>query len=237
MPVLIVDNVEPPICFAEPTGEAQPQAHAQSVAAGQSQQQAADGPSQGSSQPTSQVTQPEADSIPASSSAQSSPSDASKQPEMSFRQALAQQEAVKAEGTRPSPAIRHLAATQEAASTSSGGAAAAARPSSSSGDPTSHAASPSEVPVSSTYPQGSAASTAGSASERPSSSTGRLRERRAWPVVNRRRGQESNGLLIDKYSAVVSDSDTSDEEEVQQLAPLLGNISAKSIQSGWWLVL
>ncbi|KAL3142995.1 hypothetical protein ABBQ38_003276 [Trebouxia sp. C0009 RCD-2024] len=210
---------------AEPTGEAQPQAHAHTAAAGQSQQQAAAGPSQETSQA---VPQQVAESIPASPSAQSPPSDASKQPEISFRQALAQQEAVMSEGARPSPASRHLAATQEAASTRSGGAPSAARPSSSSEDPVSHAAPPLEG---SRHPQGSAASTAGSTSDRPSS-TGTLREQRAWPVVNRRRGQESNGLLIDKYSAVVSDSDTSDEEEVLQSAPLLGNISAKSIQSG-----
>lgn len=223
MPLRAVHSVKASICFAEPTVDAQ--AHAQTAAAGQRQQQAAAGPSQETSHA---VTQPVAESIPPSPSALSPLSDASKQPEISFRQALAQQEAVKSEGTRPSPAICHLAATQEAASTSSGGAALAARPSSSSEDLASHAASPLEG---SHRPQGSAASTAGSTSERPSS-TGRPREQRAWPVVNRRRGQESNGLLIDKYSAVVSDSDASDEEEVLQSAPLLGNISARSIQSG-----
>ena len=61
----------------------------------------------------------------------------------------------------------------------------------------------------------------------------RPQARRAWPVVNRRRGQESNGVLVDNYSAVVSDSDTSEEEEeAQQPVHLLGNLNAKTIQSG-----
>lgn len=65
----------------------------------------------------------------------------------------------------------------------------------------------------------------------------RPQARYAWPVVNRRRGQESNGILLDNYSAVVSDSDTSEEEAaVQQPVHLLGNINARTIQSGAWLV-
>lgn len=215
--------------LAEPNGEAQPQAHAQSAAAGQFQHQAA-----GASQELSKAaTGPVVESTVPGSSTQSAPSDAYKQPEISFRQALAQQEAMKSEDARPSQAIRHIAMLQEPVSTSSAGESSAASPSTSSEDTASHAASPLEGSL---YSQENTATAAGSSSDRPSS-TGRLRERRAWPVVNRRRGQESNGLLIDRYSTVVSDSDTSDEEEVQQSAPLLGHISARSIQSGWWLLL
>ena len=141
---------------------------------------------------------------------------------MSFRQALAQQEAAKSEEVSPSQATPPPVSTTSAEGPSA---------TSSSEDPDSHAASSSEGSL---QPRNDAAMTAASSWERQSS-TGRLPARRAWPVVNRRRGQESNGILVDKYSTVVSDSDTSEDEEVQQPAPLLGNISAKSIQSGWLL--
>jgi len=41
-----------------------------------------------------------------------------------------------------------------------------------------------------------------------------------------------SGVLIDNYSSVVSDSDTSEDEQPQQPGSLLGGINAKQIQSG-----
>ncbi|KAL0051417.1 hypothetical protein WJX82_007067 [Trebouxia sp. C0006] len=54
----------------------------------------------------------------------------------------------------------------------------------------------------------------------------------AWPLVRRRRADGSSGVLIDNYSSVVSDSDTSEDEQLQQPGFLLGGINAKQIQSG-----
>ena len=66
----------------------------------------------------------------------------------------------------------------------------------------------------------------------PASGTATSATRRAWPLVRHKPGDGGSGVLIDKYSSVVSDSDTSEEEEVQQPARLLRNVNAKEIQSG-----
>lgn len=66
----------------------------------------------------------------------------------------------------------------------------------------------------------------------PACGTATSPARCAWPLVRHKSGDGGSGVLIDKYSSVVSDSDTSEEEEVQQPARLLRNINAKEIQSG-----
>ncbi len=66
----------------------------------------------------------------------------------------------------------------------------------------------------------------------PDRAAGKAQARRAWPLVRRRRADGSSGVLIDNYSSVVSDSDTSEDEQPQQPASLLGGINAKQIQSG-----
>ena len=212
---------------AGPTGgEAQSQAPAQTASAGQSQQARAGA----SPEPGQEGPHPVSESLPAGSSAtQGAPSDASRQPEISFRQALAQQEAAKSE-VSSSQAALSLAPSQDPGSTATAEGSSATMPSGSSEDPSSHADAVASM-GSSLRPQGDEAAAAASTSGRQSS-TGRRPGRRAWPVVNRRRGQESNGILVDQYSTVVSDSDTSEEEDAHQSAPLLGSISAASIQSG-----
>lgn len=213
-------------------GEAQSQAPTQTAAAGQSQQQARAGVSQ---EPSEAVPQPVAESLPPGSSVnQGAPSDVSRQPEISFRQALAEQEAAKSE-VSSSQAALGLAPSQDPGSTAPAEGFSATMPSGGPEDPSSHADSVSSL-GSSLRPQSDAAAAAASTSGRQSS-TGRRAGRRAWPVVNRRRGQESNGILVDQYSTVVSDSDTSEEEDAHQSAPLLGSINAASIQSGQWRLL
>ncbi len=66
----------------------------------------------------------------------------------------------------------------------------------------------------------------------PDRAAGKAQARRAWPLVRRRRADGSSGVLIDNYSSVVSDSDTSEDEQPQQPGSLLGGINAKQIQSG-----
>lgn len=66
----------------------------------------------------------------------------------------------------------------------------------------------------------------------PDKAAGTAQARRAWPLVRRRRADGSSGVLIDNYSSVVSDSDTSEDEQPQQPGSLLGGINAKQIQSG-----
>ena len=66
----------------------------------------------------------------------------------------------------------------------------------------------------------------------PDKAAGMAQARRAWPLVRRRRADGSSGVLIDNYSSVVSDSDTSEDEQPQQPGSLLGGINAKQIQSG-----
>ena len=216
------------MCAGPTGGEAQPQAPAQTASAGQSQQNTRAGASQ---EPSQVVPQPVTESLPPGSSAtQGTPSDASKQPEISFRQALAQQEAAKSE-VNSSPA-----AFQDPGRSAPAEGASATIPSGSSEDSSSHADAVAS-PGSSPRPQDDAAAAAAASTSGRQSSAGRRPGRRAWPVVNRRRGQESNGILVDKYSSVVSDSDTSEEEELHQSAPLLGGINAGLIQSGWWMML
>ena len=216
------------VCAGPTGGEAQPKTPAQTASAGQSQQQPRAVASQ---EPSQAVTQPVAESLPLGSSAtQVSPSDASKQPEMSFRQALAQQEAAKSGEVSSSQAALRLAPLQDAGSTAPAEGSSAKGPTGSSEDPSSHADAVASS-GSSLRSRGDATSAAASTSGRHSS-TGRRPGRRAWPVVNRRRGQESNGPLVDQYSTAVSDSDTSEEEDMHQLTPLLGSLNAESIQSG-----
>ncbi len=117
---------------------------------------------------------------------------------------------------------------------------AAQAPSSSSGSATSPATSPAQ-------PQASAAGLPDSkdtghaeaallqsepSTSAPGSRTSRVHSKRPWPLVRRGKGDGSSGVLVDKYSSVVSDSDTSEEEDMQQPDSLLGNINAKEIQSG-----
>ncbi len=66
----------------------------------------------------------------------------------------------------------------------------------------------------------------------PDRAAGAAQARRAWPLVRRRRADGSSGVLIDNYSSVVSDSDTSEDEQPQQPDSLLGGVNAKQIQSG-----
>ncbi len=66
----------------------------------------------------------------------------------------------------------------------------------------------------------------------PDRAASNAQARRAWPLVRRRRADGSSGVLIDNYSSVVSDSDTSEDEQPQQPGSLLGGINAKQIQSG-----
>lgn len=66
----------------------------------------------------------------------------------------------------------------------------------------------------------------------PDRAAGKALAQRAWPLVRRRRADGTSGVLIDNYSSVVSDSDTSEDEQPQQPGSLLGGISAKQIQSG-----
>ncbi|DBA99922.1 TPA: hypothetical protein ACH3X1_013804 [Trebouxia sp. C0004] len=66
----------------------------------------------------------------------------------------------------------------------------------------------------------------------PDRAVGKTQPWRAWPLVRRRRPDGSSGVLIDNYSSVVSDSDTSEDEQPQQRGSLLGGINAKQIQSG-----
>ena len=218
--------------YAGPTGgEALPQAPAQTASAGHSHQQGRAGASQ---EPSETAPQPVAENLPPHSSPiQAAPPDTSRQPEMSFRQALAQQEASKSEGVSPSPVALRLAPSQDPGRSAPAEDSSATTPSGSSEGSSSHANSVAS-PGDSLPPQVDAAAAASSTSGRQASIGRRLR-RRAWPVVNRRRGQESNGILVDKYSTVVSDSDTSEEED--QSAPLLGGINAGSIQSGEWILL
>lgn len=214
----------PHMCAGPTGGEAQPQAPAQTATASQSPQPARAGVSQ---EPSEAVPQPVADSLPPASSTQAPPPDGSKQPEMSFRQALAQQEAAKSEEAGPSQAALSLGQPQEPSSTAPAKTSSATRAAGTSEDPSSHAAAVAS--------SGSSVSSRAAATSKPTqrqSSSGRQARRRAWPVVNRRRGQESNGILVDEYSSAVSDSDTSEDEEAHQSAPVLGGISAKSIQSG-----
>lgn len=216
------------VCAGPTTGEAQPQAPAQTASAGQSQQQPRAAAGQ---EPSEAVPQPVAESLPlASSATQVSPSDASKQSEMSFKQALAQQEAAKSDEVSSSLAALRLAPLQDSGSTRPAESSSAKGPTGSSEDPSSHADAVASQ-GSSLRSRGDAVVAAASTSGRQSNTGGRS-GRRAWPVVNRRKGQESNGILVDQYSGVVSDSDTSEDEDVHQSAPLLGSINAKSIQSG-----
>ncbi|DBB16646.1 TPA: hypothetical protein ACH3X3_014900 [Trebouxia sp. C0006] len=66
----------------------------------------------------------------------------------------------------------------------------------------------------------------------PDRAARKAQARCAWPLVRRRRADGSSGVLIDNYSSVVSDSDTSEDEQLQQPGFLLGGINAKQIQSG-----
>ena len=66
----------------------------------------------------------------------------------------------------------------------------------------------------------------------PDRAARKAQARCAWPLVWRRRADGSSGVLIDNYSSVVSDSDTSEDEQLQQPGSLLGGINAKQIQSG-----
>ena len=219
--------------YAGPTGgEAQPQAPVQNASVGHSQQQARANASQ---EPSETAPQPVAENLPPhSSTTQAAPPDTSKQPEISFRQALAEQEASKSEGVSSSPVALRLAASEDAGRSAPAEGSSATTPSGSSEGSSSHANSVAS-PGDSLPPQGDAA--AASSTSGRQASIGRRLRRRAWPVVNRRRGQESNGILVDKYSTVVSDSDTSEEEDMHQSAPLLGGINAGSIQSGDWMLL
>ena len=78
-------------------------------------------------------------------------------------------------------------------------------------------------------PTASAMSPASNAARHQTSATSP--PQRPWPLVRRKRPDGSEGVLLDNYSTVVSDSDSSGNELQPAPQSLLRGISAKQIQS------
>lgn len=182
---------------------------------------------------------PSANQRPTSSTAASADAAAPSQPlSLTSPSTSASSQAQNALAAQPDRCLWPQAqATAVQASTPALPGGAAPQHSSSSAGSTGHAAQPQALTEQASSSIEGGHSDASSSHSQASTSAGERsaakgQARRAWPLVRHRKADGTSGVLIDKYSSVVSDSDTSDDEQVVQPAPLLTNISAKEVQSG-----